>query len=92
MGAQVPTVGVLRAPGWPLAREQGTRSSPVCLLLSSSRWVVLSSLMKLWALGARLGSYLFKILPRERMALLRVFAVLPAAPPAFLPRSSSTGK
>lgn len=87
MGAQVPTVGVLRALGWPLARGQGTYSSPVCLLLSSTPWVVLlSSLMKLWALGARLGSYLFKILPRERMALLCVFAVLPAAPPG------STGK
>lgn len=76
--------------GWHVALEQSDFHYPSA---ACSCWVVLlSSLMKLWALRARIGNYLFQILLREGMSPLSMFAALPAALSAFLPGSSSKCK
>lgn len=76
--------------GWHMASEQSALHYPSA---ACSCWVVLlSSLMKLWALGARIGNCLFQILLREGMSPLGMFAALPAALSAFLPGSSSKCK
>lgn len=76
--------------GWHMASEQSALHYPSA---ACSYWVVLlSSLMKLWALGARIGNCLFQILLREGMSLLGMFAALPAALSAFLLGSSSKCK
>lgn len=70
--------------GWHVFQGDGgigsSSDSLECCLLSNGCWVVLlSSLMKLWALGAWMGNYVFKMGFGERMSLLSEFAMLPPA-------------
>lgn len=79
---------VLRALGWHVSwgdRGFGSRcDAPECCLLSDGSWVVLlSSLMKLWALRAGMGNCAFQMGFGEGMCLLGEFATLPVAPGAI---------
>lgn len=84
-GVALPMVGALRAPGchifWGDGGFGSGCNSLVCRLLSNDCCVVLlSSLMKLWALRAGMGNYVFKMGLGETMSFLGEFATLPTAP------------